>query len=157
MIPQLTNLDRPQYGGRFSTALVETKWTSGGWLERIGGALVTGHFATSRDLYNRVRLLFSTVNSIVLLSRNREKKGRKREREGESGSRIPPRVFFFSFFLLLFLSFLLSVALQRFKIRPGSRRSVTCRHRGCIIMRARAPCLVSPLARWFRASRCIRN
>ena len=81
MIPQLTNLDRPQYGGRFSTALVETKWTSGGWLERIGGALVTGHFATSRDLYNRVRLLFSTVNSIVLLSRNREKKGRKRERE----------------------------------------------------------------------------
>lgn len=122
MIPQLTNLDRPQYGGRFSTALVETKWTSGGWLERIGGVLVTGHFATSRDLYNRVRLLFSTVNSIVLLSRNREKKGRKREREGESGSRIPPRVFFFSFFLLLFLSFPLSVALQRFKIRPGSRR-----------------------------------
>ena len=154
MIPQLTNLDRPQYGGRFSTALVETKWTSGGWLERIGGALVTGHFATSRDLYNRVRLLFSTVNSIVLLSRNREKKGRKREREGESGSRIPPRVFFFSFFFFLFYSPSLSSVLKSGPVRGGS---VTCRHRGCIIMRARAPCLVSPLARWFRASRCIRN
>lgn len=121
MIPQLINLDRPQYGGRFSTALVETKWTSGGWLERIGGALVTGHFATSRDLYNRVRLLFSTVNSIVLLSRNREKKGRKRERERAEVESLHVS-FFFSFFLLLFLSFPLSVALQRFKIRPGSRR-----------------------------------
>lgn len=156
MIPQLTNLDRPQYGGRFSTALVETKWTSGGWLERIGGALVTGHFATSRDLYNRVRLLFSTVNSIVLLSRNREKKGRKRERERAEVESLHVSFFspFSSFFFFLFYSPSLSSVLKSGPVRGGS---VTCRHRGCIIMRARAPCLVSPLARWFRASRCIRN
>lgn len=134
----LINLDRPIWRTIFHVRSLKRNRVTG---SRIGGALVTGHFATSRDLHNRVRLSFPPL----IQSCSKESKREKRERERKRKSN-PSTCLFFLLFLLLFLSFSLSLPLSLssvLKSGPVRGGSVTCRHRGCIIMRARAPCRFS--------------
>lgn len=86
--------------------------------ERIGGALVTGHFATSRDLYAYVAFIFQALIHFERCCRSVDRLSLA------GGKSRTPRTFLFSSFFLPLLSFSLSFsACERFKIRPGSRRS----------------------------------
>lgn len=112
----LINLDRPIWRTIFHVRSLKRNRVTG---SRIGGALVTGHFATSRDLHNRVRLSFPPL----IQSCSKESKREKREREKAEVESL--HVSFFSSFPSSFSFFFTlppSVTLERFKIRPGSRR-----------------------------------
>ena len=125
--------------------------------ERIEGALVTGHFATSRDLYARC-LYFPSVNSLEQCSSSRAG-GSRTPRTNLSFLFLSPSL---SLFLSLSLSFSMSLSIylsfscERFKIRPGSRRfghvpSQGVHHNALVTVLFRLRCSV------LRVSRCIRN
>ena len=120
--------------------------------ERIEGALVTGHFATSRDLYARC-LYFPSVNSLEQCSSSRAG-GSRTPRTNLSFLFLSPSLSLFlslslslSLSLCLYLSIYLSVV-SVLKSGPVRGGSVTCRHRGCIIMRS-SPCCFASAARFF--------